>query len=305
MPCDEHTGTTTPTSPDGPGRPPLHPRRIEIARALGVVPPLADAAAVAAETDRRLAFIRETLRQSGLRVLVLGISGGVDSLVAGRLAQLAVEALRAQTGDAGYRFIAVRLPYATQLDEADARAALAFVRADQALTVPIEPAVSALAAPLTVLDTLPAGQRDVVLGNIKARCRMVVQFALANAAGGLVIGTDHAAEAVMGFFTKFGDGACDLAPLHGLVKQQVRAIASHLGAPAHLVHKIPTADLETGSPGKPDEVAYGVSYAEIDAFLQGAPISAAAAARIVAAYDASAHKRRPAPIPGPQAGRAR
>ena len=266
-------------------------RQREIAAALKVVPPFADEAALAAECERRVAFIRDTLRASGLRTLVLGISGGIDSTLAGRLAQLAVQGLRTDTGEAAYRFIAVRLPYGTQFDEADARAALDFIRADEELTVPIAPGVSALAAPIAALHDLPPARGDFVLGNIKARCRMVVQYAVANAHQGLVIGTDHAAEAVMGFFTKFGDGACDLAPLTGLVKGQVRAIARHLGAPAHLVDKTPTADLENLSPGKPDEVSYGVTYAEIDAFLQGRPVSEQAAARIIATYDASRHKR--------------
>ncbi len=266
-------------------------RQREIAAALKVVPPFAGEAALAAECERRLAFIAETLRASGLRTLVLGISGGIDSTLAGRLAQLAVQRLRERTADAAYRFIAVRLPYAAQFDEADARMALDFIRADETLTVPIEPAVSALAAPIAALAQLAPARRDFVLGNIKARCRMVAQYAIANAHNGLVIGTDHAAEAVMGFFTKFGDGACDLAPLTGLVKGQVRAIARHLGAPARLVDKTPTADLENLAPGKPDEVAYGVTYAEIDAFLHGEPVSERAAARIIATYDASGHKR--------------
>ena len=266
-------------------------RQSEIAAALQVVPPFANKAALAAECERRIVFLRDTLRSSGLRTLVLGISGGVDSLTAGRMAQLAVEGLRAQTGDAAYRFIAVRLPYAVQFDEADARAALAFVRADEEITVPIEPGVTALATPIASLQALPHAQRDFAVGNIKARCRMVVQYAVANANRGLVIGTDHAAEAVMGFFTKFGDGACDLAPLTGLVKGQIRAVATHLGAPDPLVNKVPTGDLESLKPGKPDEVAYGVSYAEIDAFLQGGAVSPEAAARIIAAYDASLHKR--------------
>ena len=95
----------------------------------------------------------------------------------------------------------------------------------------------------------------------------------------------------MGFFTKFGDGACDLAPLSGLVKGQVRAIATHLGAPAELVHKTPTADLEDLAPGRPDEAAYGVTYDQIDAFLHGQPVDAQAFQRIVTAYEASGHKR--------------
>jgi len=82
-----------------------------------------------------------------------------------------------------------------------------------------------------------------------------------------VIGTDHAAEALMGFYTKFGDGACDLTPLHGLNKRRVRAVAEWLGAPNELVHKVPTADLESLSPGKADEDAFGITYAEIGAGL--------------------------------------
>jgi len=268
-----------------------HPRQSAIAAVLGVTPPFASAAALAAETLRRQVFVENTLQASGLTTLVLGISGGVDSLVAGRLAQLAVQALRMRTGDSRYRFIAMRLPYGTQHDEADARAALAFIRADEECTAPIEDAVQGLAGQLPKLQALPAQRRDFVQGNVKARIRMVAQYALANATGGLVIGTDHAAEAVMGFFTKFGDGACDLAPLSGLVKGQVRAMAAHLGAPAELVWKTPTADLEDLAPGRPDEAAYGVSYEQIDAFLHGQPVQPQAFQRIVAAYEASGHKR--------------
>lgn len=132
---------------------------------------------------------------------------------------------------------------------------------------------------------------DFVLGNTKARMRMVAQYTIAGATGGLVIGTDHAAEAVMGFFTKFGDGSCDLAPLSGLVKNQVRAIARHLGAPEFLVEKVPTADLEDLAPGKPDEVSHGVTYAEIDAFLHGEPEREEAFNIICSTYEKTHHKR--------------
>lgn len=276
----------------------LHPRQQAIIAALGVTAAFADEQAVAAEAQRRQAFIEAQLQASGLHTLVLGISGGVDSLVAGRLAQLAVQALRQRTGDARYRFLAMRLPYRIQHDEADAQAALAFIGADENHTVDIAEAVQALAAQLPSLQDLPEARRDFVLGNVKARTRMVAQYTLANARNALVIGTDHAAEAVVGFFTKFGDGACDLAPLTGLVKGQVRAIASHLGAPAALVHKTPTADLEDLAPGRPDEVAHGLPYQQIDDFLHGRPIDAPTAQRIVAAYEASAHKRALPATPG-------
>ena len=272
-------------------------RQAEIAAALDVVPPFADEAALIHEIERRKAFIKQCLRNAGLKVLVLGISGGVDSLTAGRLAQLSVEELRGETSDNAYRFIAVRLPHGTQHDEQDAQDSLRFIRADEEDTVNISGSVQGLGEQVTHLQQLSEARRDFVTGNIKARIRMVAQFAIANANNGLVIGTDHAAEAVMGFFTKFGDGACDLAPLSGLVKGQVRAIARHLGAPEHLVMKTPTADLEELRPGKPDEEAHGVTYAEIDAFLHGQPVSEQAYASIVRTYDATRHKRELPLIP--------
>ncbi len=267
-------------------------RQAEIAAALDVVPPFADQAALIREVERRKAFIKNCLRNAGLKVLVLGISGGVDSSTAGRLAQLSVEELRQETGDNDYRFIAVRLPHNVQHDEADAQAAMQFIRADIEDCVNIASSVHGLVEQIDHLEPLSAARRDFVIGNIKARIRMVAQFAIANAHNGLVIGTDHAAEAVMGFFTKFGDGACDLAPLSGLVKGQVRAIAQYLGAPEQLVFKVPTADLEELRPGKPDEEAHGVSYAEIDAFLHGQPVSEHAYNTIVRTYDNSQHKRQ-------------
>ncbi|MBX9754863.1 MAG: ammonia-dependent NAD(+) synthetase [Pseudomonadaceae bacterium] len=269
----------------------MNNRQAEIAAALGVVPAFADAAALHAEIERRKRFIKQCLRNAGLKVLVLGISGGVDSLTAGRLAQLSVEELRAETGDADYRFIAVRLPHNVQHDEDDAQASLQFIRADVEDTVNIAASVLGMTSSISDLESLSAARRDFVVGNIKARIRMVAQFTIANANNGLVIGTDHAAEAVMGFFTKFGDGACDLAPLSGLVKGQVRAIAQQLGAPQNLVFKVPTADLEELRPGKPDEESHGVSYAQIDGFLHGQDVGAEAYAIIVRTYDNSQHKR--------------
>lgn len=264
----------------------------EIAKALGVIPPFADRQALEAEIKLRIRFIQETLRQSGLETLVLGISGGIDSTLAGRLSQLAVEGLRKETGEKKYRFIALRLPYQTQQDAEDAEAALDFIRPDERLEINMAGSVMDLAHQVPQLESLTAARRDFVVGNIKARCRMVAQYAVANATNGLVIGTDHAAEAVMGFYTKFGDGACDLTPLAGLVKGQIRAMASQLGAPDSLVHKIPTADLEDLRPGKPDEEAYGVSYEQIDAFLHGQEVDESVKERIIRAWKSSAHKRQ-------------
>lgn len=218
----------------------------------------------ALEARRRIDFLAAYLRASGLRAYVLEISGGVDSLTAALLAQHAVEELRS----AGYeaRFIAVRLPYGTQADEADAQRALDAIGADDVCRIDIKPAADAMLASIkrAGVDLGDLGREDFLLGNIKARQRMIAQFALAGANRGLVIGTDHAAEALMGFFTKFGDGAADILPLAGLNKRRVRALAAHLGAPADLVGKVPTADLENLVPMRPDEDAYGVTYHQID-----------------------------------------
>lgn len=243
------------------------------------------------EIERRVAFLMQYLRTSGLKTYVLGISGGVDSTTAGRLAQMAVERLRAAHYDA--RFVAVRLPYGIQQDEADAQQALAFIRADENLSIDVKPAADAMLAALTASGQRFAdhAQQDFVHGNIKARQRMIAQYAVAGARAGVVIGTDHAAESVMGFFTKFGDGGADILPLTGLNKRRVRALARALGAPDALTQKVPTADLEMLRPQRPDEDAYGIPYDVIDDFLEGKPVSATAYETVLRFYEATRHKR--------------
>ncbi|PRX88941.1 ammonia-dependent NAD(+) synthetase [Paraburkholderia sp. BL25I1N1] len=243
------------------------------------------------EIERRVAFLANYLRSSGLKTYVLGISGGVDSTTAGRLAQLAVERLRAEHYDA--HFVAIRLPYGEQKDEADAQQALRFIRADENLTIDIKPAADAMLAALDQSGLLykDESQQDFVHGNIKARQRMIAQYAVAGARAGVVIGTDHAAESVMGFFTKFGDGGADVLPLTGLNKRRVRALSKALGAPEALAHKVPTADLEMLRPQRPDEDAYGIPYDAIDDFLERKPVSDAARETILRFYDVTRHKR--------------
>ncbi|CAB3763331.1 ammonia-dependent NAD(+) synthetase [Paraburkholderia humisilvae] len=245
----------------------------------------------AQEIERRIDFLAHYLRANGLATYVLGISGGVDSTTAGRLAQRAVERLRATHYDA--HFVAMRLPYGTQQDEADAQQSLAFIRADEVLTVDVKPAADAMLASLDASGVRFANhaQQDFVHGNIKARSRMIAQYAVASARRGVVIGTDHAAESVMGFFTKFGDGGADVLPLAGMNKRRVRAVAQALGAPDALAHKVPTADLEMLRPQRPDEDAYGIRYNDIDDFLEGKPVSDAVYQVVMRFYDATAHKR--------------
>lgn len=156
------------------------------------------------EIERRVAFLTDLLTSTGLRSLVLGISGGVDSMTAGRLCQLAVERARAARREA--TFFAMRLPYGAQSDEKDARLALEFIRPDRILNVDVKPASDAALEAVLAGGTVfhDAHRLDFVHGNIKARQRMIAHYAVANAHEGLVVGTDHAAEAVSGFFTKVG-----------------------------------------------------------------------------------------------------
>lgn len=231
---------------------------------------------------------RELKKVPTLKTLVLGISGGQDSTLAGRLAQLAIEELRYETQDDSYRFIAVRLPYGVQADEADAQKALAFIRPDEVVTINVKPAVDSM------VETVIAQGIDITdfnKGNIKARQRMIAQYAIAGARSGLVIGTDHAAEAVTGFYTKYGDGGADVTPLWRLNKRQGRALLQALGAEESLYLKVPTADLEDNKPLVSDEVALGVTYDEIDDYLEGKTISAESAQKIDAWYMRSEHKR--------------
>ena len=214
-----------------------------------------------AEIERRVAFLADYLSHTGRKGYVLGISGGVDSLLAGQLCQRAVERVRRQGGT--------------------------------------RPACDALFGSLRGgVEFRDAGHEDFVMGNIKARQRMIAQYAVAGACDGLVVGTDQAAEALMGFFTKFGDGAADVVPLTGLTKRRVRALATALGAPPELVMKVPTADLETLKPLRPDEDAFGVSYEEIDNYLEGKPVPEASARIIERQWFATMHKRALPLAPG-------
>jgi NAD+ synthase len=241
----------------------------------------------AGEVETRVSFLVDYLRSTGAKGLVLGISGGQDSSLAGRLCQLAVERLAAEGVEAG--FIAVRLPYAVQADEDDAVLALSFIQPQRTITFDIKQATDGFQD-----EFLRAtGERilDFTKGNVKARSRMIAQYAIAGQHGMLVVGTDHAAEAITGFFTKFGDGGADVLPLSGLSKRQGRALLEHLGAPARLYLKAPTADLLDDTPGQTDEANLGLSYTQIDDYLEGKDVDAAVGEALEARFAATRHKR--------------
>lgn len=240
-----------------------------------------------AEIRERIEFLKRYLTASDARGFVLGISGGQDSSLAGRLCQLAVQELRTEGYEAA--FVAVRLPYKVQRDEEDARRALDFIRPDEVVVFNIGELVDAASVEFDVATGTEI--EDFHKGNIKARMRMVAQFAIAGQRRMLVVGTDHAAEAVTGFFTKFGDGAADILPLAGLTKSQGTELLQILGAEPSLWLKTPTADLLDDAPGQGDETDLGLSYADIDAYLVGKDTSPSVSDAIERRFLQTRHKR--------------
>lgn len=241
------------------------------------------------EIRRSVDFLKDYLEKHPfLKALVLGISGGQDSTLAGKLSQMAISELREETGDDAYQFIAVRLPYGDQADEQDAMDAIEFMQADKTVRVNIKQAADAM---VQSIEENGLEISDFNKGNIKARERMIAQYGIAGAVSGAVVGTDHAAEAITGFYTKYGDGGADITPLWRLDKRQGRAMLELLNAPEHLYKKVPTADLEEDRPALPDEVALGVTYNDIDDYLEGKEVADNVAEKIENWFLKTEHKR--------------
>lgn len=262
----------------------------EIIAALGVKPTID----VDEEIARRVDFLKTYIVRAGATGLLIAISGGIDSAVAAGLCKRATDELAQETGKP-YMTLGVFQPYGEQEDIADSYAvAEAFGLAYKAETN-IEQAVDEI-----VLETeyafknlgmsrhLSRGGK----GNIKARTRMVVQYALAFELNLLVVGTDHASEALTGFFTKWGDGAVDITPLSTLNKRQIRQMASRLGVPQAILDKTPTAGLWDG---QTDEGELGVTYEANSDYLEGKEIDPQAREVLESHYRRTQHKRQPIP----------
>lgn len=236
------------------------------------------------EIAQRTAFLTDYLGSTGLNGFVLGISGGQDSLLAGLLAKRAAH-------EQGATFHALLLPYAKQADRADAEAACDFIQPDVVHDINIMTTVDSFTDAFNFSDWRAPDLSDFDKGNVKARVRMIAQYALAGNQGLLVVGTDHAAEAVTGFFTKFGDGGADILPLSGLTKRQGKQLLRELGAPEQLITKAPTADLLDGKPGQTDETELGLRYDDIDDYLEGKEVAPGIARKIERRFEATRHKR--------------
>lgn len=232
--------------------------------------------------DHLVAWLRQRADGAGAVGAVVAISGGVDSAA---VAALCMRAFPQTT-------LGLLLPcHSDSHDAADAE------RVCQALGVPrstvgLDGAYDALVAALGASGQFV--EHPVALANLKPRLRMAALYYFANRMNRLVVGTGNRSEAYVGYFTKYGDGGVDALPLAGLVKSEVRALASFLGVPPDIVDRTPSAGLW---PGQTDEGEMGLSYAVLDAYLLTGEAPAAARARIEQLHAASEHKRRPPPIP--------
>lgn len=216
------------------------------------------------------AFLRTQVAAAGAKGLVVGVSGGLDSAV---VTGLAVQALGARRVHA----IMLPAPDSSAQDAHHARLACRTFGLEPVLH-DIGPIVDGLAASLgrapRAKTGLPAGKRTGshkvldarIRGNAKARARMLLLYAEAQARGDLVCGTGNKSELLTGYFTKHGDGGVDLQPIGDLYKAQVRLLAKHLGVPKAILAKPPSAGLY---PGQTDEGDMGLSYEELDAVLRG------------------------------------
>ena len=234
--------------------------------------------------------MRQQLQSSGASGLIVGLSGGVDSAVVARLAQLAAPG----------KVVAAILPcHSDPQDEEDAELvarqfSLTTVHVDLAATY------DALIAALQPVMANPDYLRNrppldpirgrVPLANIKPRLRMTTLYFLANTLNYLVAGTGNHSELSVGYFTKWGDGGVDLLPLGRLTKHQVRTIAAELGVPKVIIDRPPSAGLWAG---QKDEEEIGFTYAELDRYLADGPqaVAPALAMKVERLMRASEHKR--------------
>ncbi|CAI6065349.1 ammonia-dependent NAD(+) synthetase [Cohnella sp. JJ-181] len=262
----------------------------EIISLLGVKPSIDPEAEIA----KRVGFLKEYVQKAGASGLLIAISGGVDSAVAAGLCKRATDELTAETGKE-YMTLGVFQPYGQQEDIAHSYAVAEAFDLKYKAETNIEEAVDEIALETEHAFKSLGMSRHISRGgkgNVKARTRMVVQYALAFDLNLLVVGTDHASEALTGFYTKWGDGAVDITPLSSLNKRQVRQVARALGVPADVVDKAPTAGLWAG---QTDEAELGVSYDDNSDYLEGKAIPDAAREILEKHYRRTQHKRQAIP----------
>jgi len=197
-------------------------------------------------------FVRQKVEESGGNGVVVGLSGGIDSMA---VSKVCADALGPE------KVLNIYMPSHASSDE-DRRDAEDFCcqTGMELLVVDIEPAVRSF------LYMLPSAERKELAGNIMARCRMIVLFHHAKLRGRVVMGTSNKSELLIGYFTKFGDGGSDFCPIGDLYKTEVRQLAELVKVPRKVIDKVPSAGLWEG---QTDEGEMGISYDDLDQILYG------------------------------------
>jgi NAD+ synthase len=244
-------------------------------------------------------WIRQRIAMAGSNGIAVGLSGGIDSAVVIRLAQVA----------AGGSVVGVIMPcHSDPQDEADATLvanhfAIPTVRIDLApgydrLVADLNRAVEGLpgAPPAPAPAETSDPRARLPLANVKPRLRMTTLYYVANSLNYLVAGTGNRSELEIGYFTKYGDGGVDLLPIGRLLKSEVRELARELEVPEPVIAKAPSAGLWLG---QTDEHEMGFSYADLESYLTNGPdaVAPALAMRIERLVRASEHKRVLPPMP--------
>lgn len=226
--------------------------------------------------EDRVAFIKKVLEESGATGIVFGNSGGKDSALVGILCKAACE-----------NTVGVILPCSSRRnysEDADDAKAVADQYGIETRTVDLSEVRNAVIHSLESVTKL----NQAALVNIAPRLRMMTLYAIAASENMLVAGTGNRSEAYVGYFTKWGDGAHDFNPISDLTVTEVYEFLHYLNVPACIIEKVPSAALFDG---QTDESEMGVSYAELDAYIGGQPISREKQQRIDYLHTISAHKR--------------
>lgn len=237
--------------------------------------------------DKRIKQIVSGLKnyfeEAGFEKAVLGLSGGVDSALT---AKLAVMALGSEN------VTALLMPNRGTSSEHSLHDAIAFAE-----ELGIEYRVISIGDTADRYRKLPWKETEEATMNVQARIRMTILYHYANSHKALVLGTGNKTELTLGYFTKYGDGACDVLPIGNLYKTEVWKMAGELGLPEAIVKKTPSAELEEGHT---DEGEIGMSYAEIDKILKkfekGLSAKTEAEQKIYTRIEANQHKAAPPPV---------
>ena len=230
-------------------------------------------------------WLEEQLAHRQADGFIVGVSGGIDSAVVTHL-------LARKFAD---KTLGLILPCKSNAqDQADAECVLQATKISYQ-TIDLTQTHQLLFSQVTSFtqkNTLE--QARVIDGNMRARLRMTTLFAVAQSKNYLVVGTDNLIEWYMGYFTKFGDGGVDIAPLIHLTKSQVYELATLLNVPQQIINKAPSAGLWEE---QTDESEIGVTYKTMENFLAGNPISTEDEQTIAYWHNRSHHKRAMPRVP--------